>query len=75
MRSHTAQFTALESDMFTHPESMRAVYKARSDDLNRRFRYPRPSTVRGEPRINLKRIATTLRPNRVLIRAATVRSP
>jgi hypothetical protein len=61
--------------MFTHPEIMRAVYRARSEDLRRRSEAVRARRLRREMRIVLGRIAPRLRPGTIAIRSAAMRSP
>jgi hypothetical protein len=61
--------------MYTHPELMRAVYQARSEDLTRRVESVKRRETRTDRRIATKRIAPRFRSATVSIRSAAVRSP
>jgi hypothetical protein len=61
--------------MYTHPEIMRAVYQARSEDLRRRSEAVRARRLRRDMRIAMGRIAPRFRPGTVAIGSAAMRSP
>jgi hypothetical protein len=61
--------------MYTHPELMRAVYQARSEDLTRRVESVKRRKARTDRRIATERIAPRFRSATGSIRSAAVRSP
>jgi hypothetical protein len=61
--------------MYTHPELMRAVYQARSEDLRRRAESVKRRKARTDRSVATERVAPRFRSATVLIRSAAVRSP
>jgi hypothetical protein len=61
--------------MYTHPEIMRAVYQARSDDLHRRTTKVSWSRNRSGVRTAIRRTDPAVRPHDVAMRPALVRTP
>jgi len=64
----------METDMFNHPETMRAVHQARSQDLDRRSTTARIHR-RNPVGISIRRIPPKSRSATMPLRAAAVRSP